>query len=127
MPTVPGKKGRDIDWVTFANLLAPWAGPVFVELVHAMPKQGVSSTFKFGLGFGGILGACGALGRRVELVTPQKWKKEVLANYEERDKAAAIDFVQKHFPTLDLTPGKTRTPQDGIADAACIAYYGYQQ
>lgn len=125
MPLVADKK--NIDWVAVGDLLRPWAGPVYIEKVHAMPKQGVSSTFKFGAGFGGLLGVCGALKRPVALVTPQKWKKSVLSAYEERDKAAAIDYTAKKFPGVSLTPGRTRTPQDGLADAICIAVYGTTQ
>ena len=126
MPTVAIEKSskRDIDWVAFGRLIRPWDGPVYVERVHAMPKQGVSSTFKFGMGFGGILGVAGAYERRVVQLTPQFWKKRVLSAYEERDKAAAIDYAQKKFPWVSLTPGKTRTPQDGLADALCIARLG---
>jgi crossover junction endodeoxyribonuclease RuvC len=45
-----------------------------IEHVHAMPKQGVSSTFKFGMGVGIIHGVCGALRLPVTLVTPSQWK-----------------------------------------------------
>ena len=126
MPTVsiPKSSKRDIDWEELGRLVRPWVGPVYVERVHAMPKQGVTSTFKFGMGFGGILGVAGAYERRVVQLTPQFWKKRVLSAYEERDKAAAIDYAQKTFPGVSLTPGKTRTPQDGLADALCIARLG---
>ena len=45
-----------------------------VEDVHSMPKQGVSSTFKFGMGCGIIHGVAGALRLPLTLVTPNKWK-----------------------------------------------------
>ena len=48
----------------------------YLEHVHAMPKQGVSSTFNFGMNFGFIQGVLKAYGISYELVTPQKWKKE---------------------------------------------------
>ena len=98
----------------------------YVELVHSMPKQGVASTFSFGKGFGEILGVLAALNIRTELVSPQKWKRAVLAGTD-RDKAAAIQFVQENYPYIDLTPGRCRVPQDGIADAVCIAHYGMLQ
>ena len=47
---------------------------VVVENVHAMPKQGVSSTFKFGMGVGIIHGVAGALRLPMTLVTPNQWK-----------------------------------------------------
>jgi crossover junction endodeoxyribonuclease RuvC len=45
-----------------------------VENVHAMPRQGVSSTFKFGMGVGIIHGVAGALQLPLTLVTPGTWK-----------------------------------------------------
>ena len=48
----------------------------YLEHVHAMPKQGVSSTFNFGMNFGFIQGVLKAYEIPYELVTPQKWTKE---------------------------------------------------
>lgn len=45
-----------------------------IENVHSMPKQGVASTFKFGMGVGIIHGVCGALRLPMTLVTPTMWK-----------------------------------------------------
>ena len=47
---------------------------VVVENVHAMPMQGLSSTFKFGMGVGIIHGVAGALRLPLTLVTPTQWK-----------------------------------------------------
>ena len=47
-----------------------------VESVHAMPRQGVSSTFRFGRNFGHALSfAVSATGRRPKLIRPQVWKE----------------------------------------------------
>ncbi len=43
---------------------------------------------------------------------------------KKKAKEASIVFVQRMFPTVDLYHGK-KNPHDGIADAICIAYYGY--
>lgn len=96
---------------------------VVIERVHAMPKQGVKSTFTFGYGLGVVVGAVQALGIPLRWVTPQAWKKVVLAGTA-KDKDAAVAFVTQAYPTVDLMPGRTRTPHDGIADAVCIAEYG---
>jgi len=90
-----------------------------IEKVHAMPKQGVSSTFKFGQNFGQLQMALAASGVRWEEVTPQKWQKEfglILPNLSNTDKknrhkAAA----QQLFPSLKIT--------HAIADALLIAEY----
>jgi crossover junction endodeoxyribonuclease RuvC len=97
---------------------------VWIEKVHSMPKQGVASTFKFGVSFGGVAAVCGALGVPVLLVTPQKWKAAVLSDTK-RDKDAARGSVARRWPTLDFRASPlARKIHDGMADALCIAVYG---
>lgn len=118
--------GKDIDGHELANALRGLTiDTVILEKVHAMPKQGVSSTFKFGMGFGLVIGVCEALGIPYRLVTPQAWKKTVLAGTA-KDKDAAVAFVRRAYPSIDLTPGRKRVPHDGMADAVCLAEYGRQ-
>ena len=93
-----------------------------VEKVHSMPKQGVASTFKFGLGYGKVLGILGAYAVRTELVTPQAWKKVVLAGTK-GDKDAAIEWCGRNTRVALIQTG-CRTPHDGVADAICIAEFG---
>ena len=123
--TAMPKTERDI----FDVIRSLSVGPCYavIENVHSMPKQGVASSFKFGMNYGGIFGACGALGLQTTLVTPQKWKKEILSNFEEKDKQAAIDYATLTFPEISLIPQGRRVPQDGIADALRIAAYGLNQ
>lgn len=118
--------GKEVDGHEVARVLAA-ASPdlVVIEKVSAMPGQGVTSMFNFGAGYGRLLGVCDALGIPYRLVTPQAWKKRVLAGTA-RDKHAAIAFVKRAFPTIEMTPGKRSVPHDGIADAACLAEYGRQ-
>lgn len=94
-----------------------------IEKVHSMPKQGVKGVFTFGQGYGKLLGMCQALNIRYELVTPQKWKGLVLQSTKQ-DKDAAVEFAQRRYPEVNLTPGNKRVPHDGIADALCIAVWG---
>jgi len=122
MPTL----GKDIDAYAVSDWLRDWQpDTVIVEKVHSMPKQGVVSMFRFGLGFGRILGVLEALAIPYRLVTPQEWKRVVLAGTA-KDKDAAIAFARRAYPHIDLTPGRKRTPHDGIADAVCLADYGRQ-
>ena len=117
---------------------------VAIELVHAMPLQGVSSVFTFGKGFGTLLGVTGTLGVRTELVNPAAWKKDVLAGlipakpklpddaspadkkkaaaaHKKAGKDAAIGWCRKAFPNVSLIPAGCRVAHDGSADALCIA------
>jgi len=62
-----------------------------VENVHAMPKQGLSSTFKFGMGCGIIHGVAGALRLPLTLVSPNQWKAfHALKAEKEASRALAI-------------------------------------
>ena len=120
-----GKK--ELDLVTLAQWVEAAAPQLAViEKVGAMPKQGVASTFKFGKGYGGLLGVCAALQIPVELITPQTWKRVVLAG-SPKDKDAAIAYCRRVFPTVDLIPNGRRKPSDGMADALCILQYGLRR
>lgn len=49
----------------------------FLEEVHAMPKQGVSSVWTFGQGFGRLEAVLYCLGIPTTLVRPQVWQKAI--------------------------------------------------
>ena len=94
---------------------------VTVEKVHAMPKQGVASTFNFGAGYGKILGILEALELTPILVPPQTWKKYLGVTH---DKQTSIRKAQFLFPNTSLLPtARSRVPNDGMAEALLIAYY----
>lgn len=117
--------GKDLDLTTLSQWLkAASPGLLVVEKVHSMPGQGVASMFKFGQGFGAILGIAAALGIPTELVTPQAWKKTILAGTD-KSKDAAIAYCRRVFPQVSLLPGpRCRKPHDGLADALCLLEYG---
>lgn len=71
----------------------------YVEDVHAMPKQGVSSTFSFGRNFGSIEGVLAALRIRVEKVRPQVWQK-ALGCLSRGDKNVTKRKAQELFPEI---------------------------
>jgi crossover junction endodeoxyribonuclease RuvC len=99
-----------------------------IELVHSMPQQGVSSTFTFGKGYGGLRMALTAVGIPFETVTPQAWQKglgitpkkkiESKAEFKARLRA----FAQRLFPSLDLW-GRTKGEQLSVCDALLIAEF----
>ena len=94
----------------------------FVEQVHAMPKQGVTSTFNFGMGFGRILGILEAFDRKYTLVKPQVWKRAMGVT---ADKQTSIRRSQELFPQVSLLPtSRCWVPNDGLAEALLIAEYG---
>lgn len=100
-------------WDYFDSLL--YDGFAFIEKVHAMPKQGVTSTFSFGQNFGMLIMALTAASIPFELVTPQKWQKE-LGCLSHGDKNVTKRKAQQLFPTLTIT--------HATADCLLIAEYG---
>ncbi len=94
----------------------------YLEHVHAMPKQGVSSTFNFGMNFGFIQGVLKAYGIPYELVTPQKWKKEFSCT---SDKNTSIEVAKRLFPNVNLkATDRCKKDHDGMAEALLIAEFG---
>ncbi len=122
---------KQVAYDVFTNHL--WCSVCFdaayIEDVHSMPRQGVSSTFKFGYGAGylrGVIEAMAGCGKYensqkpdpVNLVTPQAWKKALgLAGQQ---KEASIALAQYLFPGQE-----EHIEDDDVADAALIAYYGW--
>lgn len=88
-----------------------------VELVGAMPKQGVSSTFKFGVAYGLVRGVIGAAFIPMHLVTPGKWKKHFRLS---SDKEEARALATRLWPAATCF---SRKKDHGRAEAALIARY----
>lgn len=127
-------QGKDIDWHKITAFIKECVvnarGEAIIgviEKVHAMPGNGACSMFSFGGAYHGLRAVYAALDLRCELVTPQRWKKVVLAG-SKKDKAATINYCRSAWPKQSLmaTPG-SRTPHDGIADAICIAEFGRRE
>ena len=113
------------------NLLGPGPGlssPLetetfcVLEKVHSMPGQGVSSSFSFGEGYGMWQGILATLGIPYELVTPQAWKKEMMAGMGIKEKGASRVRALELFP--QMTNILSRVKDHGRADAILIAAYG---
>ena len=89
-----------------------------LEKVHSMPKQGVASTFKFGVNFGWWQGVLDANLVSYELITPVRWMKAVLDSGD-RSKAHRLSFARRKWPDAPLS----RVKDNGVADALCLAEY----
>lgn len=98
------------------------------ELVHAMPNQGVSSTFTFGKRYGILIGMFYSFNAfntsELNFVSPRVWQKKVLG-MSSSDKSIAANWCLENFPHINLYPGRCSKPHSGIADALCIWYYNY--
>jgi hypothetical protein len=119
--------GKELDLAAIRDLIrSSGPGLAVVEKVGSMPGQGLSSTFKFGMGYGAIQGILTAMDIPIELVTPQRWKGRVLAGTK-KDKDAAVAYCRRAFPTVPLVLPRCRKAHDGMADALCLAEMGRRE
>lgn len=114
-PVVDGQ----LDAAGFAAQIETLAPSVcIIERVGAMPKQGVSSTFKFGVAFGMAQGVVAAMKIPMHFVTPGKWKKHFGLS---ADKEEARGRALQYWPSrADLFK---RKKDHGRAEAALLAKY----
>jgi crossover junction endodeoxyribonuclease RuvC len=132
VPTIKLGKGskRDYDvsgMVRMLEMLHEHSGVwIFLEKQQAMPKQGVSSTFKTGRGFGLWEGIIAALGISLTIVHPRAWHSRMCKGIAGDAKARSILTAQRMFPETDFRKSaRARVPHNGKTDAACIARYGW--
>jgi len=105
------------------TILKDWKGTEQVmaclEQVHAMPGQGVSSTFKFGANFGAWQGILSANEIPYIMVTPRKWQQAILDAGTGETKERSLNMARRLFPAVDMQ----YKADDGKADALNMALY----
>lgn len=87
----------------------------WIENVHAMPKQGVASSFKFGRNYGFLRGLLIALRIPFDTVSPSKWQR-TLGCLSKGDKNVTKAAAERLFPWVRVAHWN--------ADALLIAEYG---
>jgi hypothetical protein len=90
-----------------------------LEAVSSMPKQGVSSVFKFGVNFGVWRGILAAFCIPFVLVRPQEWQKNLVPKKSEGVNKPSLAVARRMFPDAELHLKK----HDGRGDALLLAYY----
>ena len=124
--TVAGKGGghrREYNVHAMATSLCAFSGGrafALVELVHAMPGQGVRSMFTMGRGLGVWEGLLAGLGIPFAFVTPQRWKKSLMDGMGQDKDAARLTAIRL-FP--EVAGQFARKKDHGRADAILIAEY----
>ena len=111
---------RYLDCFTILCMLHKYSpSHVYIEKQQAMPNQGVSSTFRTGFGYGIYIGMLVATEIEYTIVSPRKWKKHYnLSSNKDESRQKASDI----FP--DASHLWQQKNQDGLAEAALIAYFG---
>jgi len=110
---------RDM-WKALSDVSIDHKCRAVIELVNAMPNQGVASTFRFGESFGILLGLLTAAEIPFERVRPSLWCKEF--GLKRRNGESGTDWKNRHkqlaqemFPGIGIT--------HATADALLIAEY----
>lgn len=118
MPVVSmyGKKIVDTKKV-YESLISYKIDISIIEKVHAMPRQGVTSSFQFGRSFGAIETLAYLLSKRVDYVAPAVWKKHLGVGASKKD---SLDLARLKFGNNDIWNKKTN---DGIAEASLLVLY----
>jgi crossover junction endodeoxyribonuclease RuvC len=105
-----GEAGQPVNWFGLGHSpfeVYEWLsgyrpGFAVLEQVHAMPKQGVSSTFKFGTSYGRcemLLAACQV---PFDRVTPAKWQQAMRCR-SKGDKNVTKRRAIELFPGIKIT------------------------
>jgi len=126
VPSVKAKgRGNTIDWTQLASSMSLYFEFVehfYIEEVSAMPGQGVSSMFKFGYVAGGLRGLVAAMHIPVTMVRANVWKPSMAVTKDKKQTAArAAELFPKD---AHLFYGPRGGVEDGLAEAALIAFYG---
>lgn len=93
---------------------------VYIEQVHAMPGQGVTSMFSFGMSYGIVKGILAGLDLPTTYVTPQSWQRQMQVPKGGKDasRSRALQLLPRYAGLF------SRVRDNGRSDAALIALFG---
>ena len=87
---------------------------VYLEEVHAMPKQGVSSTFTFGQNYGWWKGFLQALDVSFKTIRPQDWGKGLVPKKGTITDKPGLDVARQIYPDAPLHLKKHHNRADAL-------------
>ena len=123
LPYIGSGRGATLDHKAVEAVMKK-ADAWVIERQQAFPKQGLSSTFTTGEGYGALVALAEVSGARVSTPRPRFWTKEAFKGVAGSGKARNVLAAARMFPNLNLKPGRRTKPCDGLADAALLALYG---
>jgi len=128
MPVIFNVKKRMLDHLLLKHLVFlfnPNNAYVLLEQQQAMPKQGVTSMFSTGYGFGALKQCLVDFAIPHEVVKAQVWQKEFgISGRKGNTKTQALRICQDLFPDANLlATERSKKPHEGIVDALLIAEF----
>ncbi|RLB90092.1 MAG: hypothetical protein DRH50_12825 [Deltaproteobacteria bacterium] len=117
-------KDRELDLAEIVKFIQG-ADHCFIEKVWGHPGGSSKSLCTTCLNYGKLLALIWAECIPCDKIPPRTWQAKILSKGCLDTKAASIAVCQEKFPEVNLTPGRKRKAHDGMADALCIALYGW--
>jgi hypothetical protein len=123
LPVMGEGAKRRLDATTFARWLSDQApSHAFIENAHAMPKQGLASTFRYGRVAGAIEGTIAAYRIPLTLIEPATWKHHLRLNSSKEDcRARAIQLLPSAAGELQ------RVKDHHKAEAILLGFYALER
>jgi crossover junction endodeoxyribonuclease RuvC len=114
---------RRLDAVTFASWLNSHAPThAFIENARPMPRQGVTSMFRYGRVAGAVEGVVAAQLIPLTLIEPTTWKHHLRLNSSKEDcRARAIQLLPSAAAELQRVRDHNR------AEAILLGFYGFEK
>lgn len=125
IPWNENMKNIQIDFRHLINKEIEFPSLCILEKVHAMPKQGVTSSFTFGQGYGKWIAFLELQNIPFRMIPPQQWQKGLVSKKDGDGsiKKAVEVTCNRLFPKhKQLLYNKRGTYQDGCGDALLMAY-----
>ena len=119
----PANQRREIDTPALARMIAATHEDTLlavVEQVGASPQMGVTSSFRFGQGFGILQGVLAAHAVNTRYTQPAVWKAGLQLSARKQESLA---MACKLFPEWSPTFQRDARSAD-LAEAALLAYFG---
>ena len=130
MPTTLNGKKRTLNNPTLASVFSLLDAAdikcyAVLEQQQPMPKQGVTSMFSIGYGFGVLKQCLIDFNISHEVVRAQEWQKEFgITGRKGNTKTQALRICQDLFPDVNLlATERSKKPHEGIVDAVLIAEF----
>lgn len=123
IPVIGEGANRRLNMTSFADIITQFhIDHAVIEDVSAMPKQGVSSTFRFGRAAGAVEGALAALKVPTTFVRPAIWKRDIGAKAKQVENVRALAI--QTWP--DQAHRFARSKDHNRAEAALIGLWFLQ-
>jgi hypothetical protein len=104
---------------------------VVLESAFAPGKIGTANAITIGRRWGILYAAIRAARLPLVVVTPAQWSRDMFGAKKggtgRQRKQAAVRLVGERVPGLGLVLPGRRLPHDGLADAACLALWGWER